>query len=120
MASIRSNIPPCPGKSFPESLICKLLLKSDSNKSPRIEAIATMNAAMSQNNVDVSVKNAIVIPANAVNPIPTKVPSHVFLGEILRKSDFFPKKRPPKYAKVSLVQVSNKGVNAKMKDSCAM
>lgn len=40
--SMRSSIPPCPGKIFPESLIPIALLMSDSHRSPHVENIDTM------------------------------------------------------------------------------
>ena len=41
-------MPPCPGRIFPESLIFKLRLNNDSNKSPNIEHGAIIKAAIIQ------------------------------------------------------------------------
>jgi hypothetical protein len=93
---VHSKTPPCPGSNFPESLTFKLLLKSDSNKSPSTEAMATSNAEIIQKSIAEPVLSAIRNPANPVNNTPITVPSHVFFGEILGNRDLFPIHLPPR------------------------
>lgn len=119
--SKRSKMPPCDFNIVPKSLILKVLLIEENNKSPKVAERGIMmeiikilyqcskSKTPSKSGCpkqDKSIPNPNEIIKEIITP-PTK-PSIVFLGEILGQNLCFPNKTPIKNAPTSLKHVPSK------------
>ena len=105
MPSIRSKIPPWPGKRLPLSLrfICRFII--DSNKSPTTPNIVTSHKPGKMASVCIP-KLIYKIAPKSVTPIKAPAtPSHVLPGLMLGASLCLPKFLPAKYAALSAIQM---------------
>ena len=105
--SIRSNIPPCPGKIFPVSFIFSNLLKYETKRSPICEANEKIIARIKYFILKIKLKfisnnKLIIIPNkktdNKEKTNDPRTPDNVFFGLIFVKFfhlKYFPKKYPP-------------------------
>ena len=110
--SILSNIPPCPGMKWPESLISIVRFTIDSNRSPNVPNTTTNNDMIAILRMLSGAKNhAMAIPPNMAIIPPPIAPSHVFLGDSLSNSLCLPIVIPHKYANVSFNHTIANGRN---------
>ena len=107
--SILSNIPPCPGRRVPESLVLVPRFIIDSVRSPNTAVapktkpniICSMGEIGKSNKVDNN-NEAIIAAA-----IPATTPSQVLFGLMVFANLYLPMLVPTKYADVSTAKVSN-------------
>ena len=113
--SKRSNMPPCPGKILPESLIPSWRFMSDSVKSPHVPKTTTVNANPAHSAMDKNGKKWAKTNEDAIAKMPPPMlPSHDFLGEMRSKSLCLPSREPTQYAPESLSQIKTKSDNGKI------
>src|SRR5713101_1622144 len=101
---VRSSKPPWPGKIQPESLTPAARLNAEQARSPscaRSEIIAEKNITVPACRVGANIGDK-VSPAATVAIIPPIAPSTVLFGLTCSASFLRPKRRPTKYAPVSL------------------
>src|SRR3990167_11478631 len=112
--SRRSNIPPCPGKNFPESLTPAIRFTTLTPKSPNtakrmVTNANNMKAICCEGNTK---KYQLIQPAiMRDNTNPPSKPIHVFFGLTRLHNNFFPQKRPAKKAPISAQNTRTNTIN---------
>ena len=90
-----SNIPPCPGNIFPESLTPMLRFNNDSVKSPKVEAIIVTSPKIIHPGKSKFLKKCDRINTRInANIAPPAKPSQVFFGDILSNILCLPMRLP--------------------------